>query len=149
MRIKKRNSTKLIVVHCTSTTASQRYGVRELTLRHSEAGALTIGFHFVINRKGELEIGRQEEAIGSSIPSIDDEAVHVCLVGDEDNFTRRQFTTLRTTLRLLRARYSDATIQAHHEFDSSVICPAFDLDSFLRDAHLDKHVATKPHNLIT
>lgn len=138
MKLKNREKTDLIVIHCSATKPDQYIGAEEITQWHKERGWLACGYHFIIDRLGRLEIGRQEEAIGAGVKGYNNTSIHVCMVGGvakngkpSDNFTLEQYNTLRNTILLLRSRYPATEIKGHTELDPSKACPSFALDTFL------------------
>jgi len=155
MKLKSRQETKQIVVHCAATKPDMDIGVKEITEWHKERGWLACGYHFIIDRHGKLEIGRQEDAIGAGVRGHNLDSIHICMVGGvdenlkpEDNFTIIQYNTLRNTLLLLRSRYPETIIMAHNELDKKKACPSFDLDTFLAVIKMPKQ-PTPPTKYLT
>ncbi|WP_341523272.1 N-acetylmuramoyl-L-alanine amidase [Pseudomonas sp. G.S.17] len=150
---KDRDSTDLIVVHCSATKASADIGVRDITQWHIQRGFDTVGYHYVIRRNGELETGRPESAIGAHVRGHNSNSIGVCLAGGvdannkpENNFTPAQFATLEPLLRELGKRYPQAKILGHRDLspdkngDGKITpnefikaCPSFDVAQWLKD----------------
>jgi len=117
-------------------------GVREIRQWHKQIGWLDVGYHFIIRRDGTVEDGRPVDVIGSHIKGRNHDSVGVCLVGGVDakqafeaNFTPQQMEALKQLLRLLKAKYPNATIQGHHDFAAKA-CPSFDVRRWLNTGDL-------------
>ncbi|HEX8545119.1 MAG TPA: N-acetylmuramoyl-L-alanine amidase [Pseudomonas sp.] len=150
---KDRDSTDLIVVHCSATKASADIGVRDITQWHIQRGFDTVGYHYVIRRNGELETGRPESAIGAHVRGHNSNSIGICLAGGvdannkpENNFTPAQFVSLEALLRRLKERYPQARILGHRDLspdknsDGKITpnefikaCPSFDVAQWLMD----------------
>ena len=141
----KRKETKYIAVHCAATPAGMDIGVKEIDRWHRQKGFLKIGYHFVIRRSGQLEIGRDEDEIGAHVQGYNAVSIGVCLVGGvdaddvskaENNFTEEQFSTLRTLLERLQIQYPDAEVLGHRDFpDVAKACPSFDVRAWLKSTN--------------
>jgi len=141
----KRKETKYIAVHCAATPAGMDIGVKEIDRWHRQKGFLKIGYQFVIRRSGQLEIGRDEDEIGAHVQGYNAVSIGVCLVGGvdaddvskaENNFTKEQFSTLRTLLERLQIQYPDAEVLGHRDFpDVAKACPSFDVRAWLKSTN--------------
>jgi N-acetylmuramoyl-L-alanine amidase len=107
-----------IIISCTKTPPDKDITVAEIRDQHKCKGWPGIGFHFVILRNGTIAQGRDLHDIGK--------AVCVCLVGGcsssgepEDNFTSRQWTSLRLLVLGLKATYPNAEVRGKAPFDVS------------------------------
>lgn len=154
--LKDRNSTDLIVIHCSATKATADVGVREITQWHIQRGFDTVGYHYIIRRNGELETGRRESTIGAHVRGHNSNSIGICLAGGvdagnqaEDNFTAEQFATLEHLLRELKGRYPQARILGHRDLspdkngDGKITsneytkqCPSFDVSQWLTQRSL-------------
>ena len=141
----KRKETKYIAVHCAATPAGMDIGVKEIDRWHRTKGFLKVGYHFVVRRGGQLEIGRDEDEIGAHVQGYNAVSIGVCLVGGvdaddvskaENNFTEEQFSTLRTLLERLQIQYPDAEVLGHRDFpDVAKACPSFDVRAWLKSTN--------------
>jgi N-acetyl-anhydromuramyl-L-alanine amidase AmpD len=135
-----KEAVKYIVVHCSATPEHMDIGAEEISRWHRGKGWVTIGYHFVIRRDGELEHGRSIDSVGAHVQGRNKESVGVCLVGGtdidfqpENNFTDPQFETLKEILRELIAEFPNAKIVGHHELDAWKDCPSFDVQKWLKE----------------
>lgn len=132
----------LLIVHCAATPATLDIGAKEIRQWHLDKGWSDIGYHFVIRRNGEIELGRKEEKIGSHVAGHNARSLGICMVGGvnrqndpQNNFTAKQFATLDRLLRILKAKYPQATVHGHNEF-SNKACPSFDVQTWARSRNL-------------
>jgi hypothetical protein len=83
-RLKDRETTDLIVVHCSATGPAADIGVAQITQWHKQRGFDTVGYHYVIRRNGTLETGRRESEIGAHVRGHNANSIGVCLAGGVD-----------------------------------------------------------------
>lgn len=147
-----RKKTDLIVVHCSATTASQMIGVKDIDRMHRQRGFIAVGYHFIITRDGQVEIGRPVGTIGAHVEGFNSVSVGICMIGGvgpdgkrgENNFTSAQFDRLLGLLDTLRRIYPNAKIVGHRDLspdlnkDGKIAsnewmkeCPSFDVATFL------------------
>ena len=141
----KRKETKYIAVHCAATPAGMDIGVKEIDRWHRQKGFLKVGYHYVIRIDGTIELGRDEDEIGAHVQGYNAVSIGVCLVGGvdaddvskaENNFTKEQFSTLRTLLERLQIQYPDAEVLGHRDFpDVAKACPSFDVRAWLKSTN--------------
>ncbi|MGR3967840.1 lysozyme [Pseudomonas sp. 910_23] len=151
-RLKDRDRTDLIVIHCSATGPKSDIGKREITQWHLKRNFVTIGYHYVIRRDGSIEVGRRETEIGAHVAGHNSNSVGVCMVGGvdtqgkpSDNFTVPQYETLKVLLGQLKARYESARIVGHRDLSPDLngdgkitpnefikACPSFDVASWLK-----------------
>lgn len=141
----KRKETKYIAVHCAATPAGMDIGVKEIDRWHRTKGFLKVGYHYVIRIDGTVELGRDEDEIGAHVQGYNAVSIGVCLVGGvdaddvskaENNFTKAQFSTLRTLLERLQIQYPDAEVLGHRDFpDVAKACPSFDVRAWLKSTN--------------
>lgn len=137
-----RSSTDLIVIHCAATKPSMDIGRNEIDAWHRHRGFLGIGYHWVIRRNGELEVGRDEEIAGAHARGFNHNSVSIALVGGvtegdvsvaEDNFTDEQWISLEQLVKGLMHKYPDADVVGHTDLKGvTKNCPSFDVKSWLR-----------------
>lgn len=125
---------KYIVVHCSQSPNGRKDTVEDIRRWHKEQGWNDIGYHFVIERGGELKFGRSEREAGAHVLHYNDESLGICLIGT-DKFTRKQKKTLHYLLKALQERYNMPTssIVGHYELDSKKTCPNIDMDKYRKD----------------
>ncbi len=136
-----RQETKYIVIHCSQTRPSQKdVDAKWIDRVHRERGWLRIGYGKVIKRNGEVEQGREDNAIQAHVKGYNHTSYGLCLVGGakeenwkepEDNFTAEQWESLKKTLEELLVKYPEAQIVGHYMLDESKTCPNFNVREYL------------------
>ena len=135
-----RQETSYIVIHCSQTRPSQKWGAKEIDRVHREFGWLKIGYGAVLKRDGTWEQGRQDDEVQAHVKGYNHTAFGLCLVGgakeenwklEDDNFTGEQFESLKKELTRLILKYPDARIVGHRELDNKKFCPSFDVRQYL------------------
>ena len=128
-----RKETTEIIIHCAATKPSMKVDASVIDRWHRERGWLKIGYHYVINRDGSIESGRDMEAIGAHAKGHNANSIGVCLVGGlsedgepEDNFTDIQWKSLGLVVDGLKAEYPEAEVIGHNSI-SNKSCPCFDV----------------------
>lgn len=144
---------KYIVVHCSATDEELDVGVDEIRAWHKEKGWSDVGYHYVIRRNGQGEIGRGITEIGAHVKGHNKESIGICLVGGvnetgqaTNNFTPEQFNTLEKILIGMKAYAPDAKILGHRdlspdtdgdgiieEFEWMKACPSFEVSEWLEE----------------
>lgn len=116
---------KLVVVHCADTPNDKEFNANDIHQWHTEQGWAGIGYHWVIDRKGQPEPGRPEYWTGAHVKGHNTGSIGICLIG-RDQFTWKQFKTLFDELiPQLEAKYGEIELRGHFELDSSKTCPNF------------------------
>lgn len=129
-----------IIIHCAATTPEMDVGVKEIRQWHLARGFNDIGYHFVIRRNGEVEIGRKLEVVGAHAQGHNATSIGISLVGGcrrengklytEDNFTPAQKATLESLVKKLQAQFPAVTICGHRDLDKGKDCPSFSVKDF-------------------
>ena len=136
-----RQETKYIVIHCSQTRPSQKdVDAKWIDRVHRERGWTMIGYGKVIKRNGEVEQGRQDDAVQAHVRGYNHCSYGLCLVGGakeedwqqpEDNFTGEQWESLKKVLEELLKKYPDAQIVGHTNLDENKTCPNFNVREYL------------------
>ena len=135
-----RKSTDYIVIHCAATKASMDIGLTEIRKWHvQDNGWRDVGYHYIIRRNGEVELGRSNRDTGAHAAGYNHKSVSVCMVGGmaednsaENNFTAQQWTALLDLVKQLKSNYPDADVIGHNEI-SEKECPSFDVQKWKED----------------
>ena len=125
-----------IIIHCSATKSTQDIGAYQIDEWHKKNGWSGIGYHYVIRRNGRIENGRPLEIAGAHCKGQNKNSIGICLVGGIDadgnpqnNFTEKQFQTLRNLAAKLKKEYPNATVHGHNEFANKA-CPCFNVRAF-------------------
>lgn len=138
-----RKATDLIIIHCSATKPSMDIGRKEIDRWHRERGWLGIGYHYVIRRDGEVEVGRDLMQAGAHAHGYNDRSIGICMVGGihehkmqgrwpkpEANFTEAQWEALDTLVDQMLEQFPDAKVIGHNEV-SSKSCPSFNVQKWM------------------
>ncbi len=131
-----------IVIHCSATPPTMDIGVKEIRSWHvNERKWKDIGYHFVVRRDGEVELGRPLEMQGAHARGHNKTSVGVCWVGGvdkdmnpENNMTREQEAELWCTVQNLMLIYGieKAQVVGHRDLPGvTKACPSFDVKEWI------------------
>lgn len=146
-----------IIIHCAATYPGQDVGAYEIRRWHLERGYNDIGYHYVIRRDGEIDLGRPLDKAGAHTKGYNSNSVGICLVGGiqdgkggdanqdgvveewenrqrgapEANFTPAQWAALETLVIKLCEAFPGATVHGHNEFAAKA-CPSFDVQKWIK-----------------
>lgn len=135
-----------IFVHCDATLPGWMDGksvdekVYEIDRWHKARGWRGFGYHYYIDRNGEIATGRPKEQQGAHVYGRNENSLGVCIQGGhgsneqdrfEDHYTPQQNDALRSLLSELKGEFPKAKIRGHNEV-SSKACPGFNVQRWLR-----------------
>lgn len=129
-----------IIIHCAATRPTQNIDAATIDCWHKQRGWKGIGYHAVIKRSGEIELGRNVSTIGAHCKGHNEKSIGICLVGGIDenkkpssNYTDEQWKTLRQVLITLMRHYklTDQNVYGHSDFANKA-CPCFNVRNWLR-----------------
>ena len=135
-----RSSTEYLVVHCSATKPSMDIGLREIKRWHvDDNGWRDVGYHYIIRRNGEVELGRSNRDTGAHAAGYNHKSVSLCMVGGmaednsaENNFTAQQWTALLDLVKQIKVDYPEANVIGHNEI-SEKECPSFDVQQWKKE----------------
>ena len=129
-----------IIVHCSDTRAGMNFTADDIKRWHREKGYRTIGYHYVVDLDGMVEVGRPVEQIGAHCKYHNTHSIGVCYIGGQDaqgrhvdTRTDEQKRAMRTLLSSLVRKYH-APIYGHRDFRPRD-CPCFDARSEYADLY--------------
>ena len=139
--MKVRKATNFIVIHCSATRSNQHVTISDIRHWHVvERGWSDIGYHWVIDRNGQVLPGRKAHLQGAHVRGHNHESVGVCLIGGiddnglpENNFTQEQMLSLEMLVESLGIRYPGAKVVGHNFFNPYKACPCFMVEDWLED----------------
>ena len=135
-----RSSTEYLVVHCSATKPSMDIGLREIKRWHvDDNGWRDVGYHYIIRRNGEVELGRSNRDTGAHAAGYNHKSISLCMVGGmaednsaENNFTAQQWTALLDLVKQIKVDYPEANVIGHNEI-SEKQCPSFDVQQWKKE----------------
>lgn len=131
-----------LMIHCTATrpdwmfpsTINQQ--IAEITKWHQARGWKTIGYHYVINRRGEVGKGRALSVIGAGCEGHNAGVAHVSLLGGHGsaatdpfsrNYTDKQMEALREVYKEIASLTNITKVSGHNQYAAKA-CPGFTVD---------------------
>lgn len=122
-----------IIIHCSATKEGWNYKAKDIDAWHRERGFTGIGYHFVIDLNGKVEIGRPVEQAGAHASGHNAQSIGICYIGGldangkaKDTRTEEQKTALRTLIVRLKKKYPKAEVIGHNEI-AKKDCPCFNV----------------------
>ena len=119
-----RKSTDAIVIHCTATLAHQDFRLAEIEAMHKRRGFKQIGYHYLIDLKGIVQVGRKPmDSVGAHVQGFNDRTLGVAYVGGLrsadakpwDTRTDAQKASMEEFCRDMVKRYPKAVILGHRD----------------------------------
>ncbi len=123
-----------IIIHCTATREGDDISVDTIRRWHLARGWSDIGYHYVIDIKGNINAGRPIELIGAHCKGENKYSIGVAYVGGveadgktpKDTRTKAQKDSIIRLVKKLKGCYPDVTIHGHNEF-SNKACPSYNI----------------------
>ena len=124
-----------IIIHCSATPEGRDVKTSTIKQWHTAKGWSDIGYHYVIELDGSVNMGRNIDRIGAPTRGENTGSIGICYVGGmdanmknpKDTRTEKQKEGLKCLIKDLRSTYGDLTIHGHNEFASKA-CPSFDVE---------------------
>lgn len=135
----------LIVIHCSATPPNLDIGAAEIDRWHRARGWLKIGYHFVIRRNGQVELGRSLSRPGAHVRGYNAHSIGICMVGGvselnlkraEKNFTPLQWTALRQLVEYMLELFPGCKVVGHTDLDAKKKCPSFNVREWFNAKHI-------------
>jgi hypothetical protein len=113
--------------------------VAEIARWHKQRGWGAIGYHYIIDRGGEVAIGRPEAVEGAHVRGHNKGSIGICLLGGhgssendafEKNFTPEQAKALRELIADISHRAGNVSVRGHNEVAAKA-CPGFNVRRWL------------------
>lgn len=124
-----------IVVHCSDTpddTERRNHDAADIHRWHTERGWSGIGYHYVIDRIGDVQVGRPEYWKGAHVKGHNTGSIGICLIGRK-HFEEDQLESLYFLIRKLMLKYNNPELYGHYELDERKTCPNFDVKAWYED----------------
>ncbi|VUD48492.1 hypothetical protein TDB9533_01244 [Thalassocella blandensis] len=127
-----------LVIHCSATSPEQSHiDVSDIRRWHTSPpnNWSDVGYHYVICRSGDIQIGRPVERPGAHVKGFNEDSIAICLVGGVDkhkrsecNFTAPQWAALEELVSALVEKYSICRVCGHRDFPNVYKdCPSFNV----------------------
>lgn len=133
-----------IAIHCAATRSSMDVSVEDITRWHKARGFSSIGYHFYIKFDGSIHKGRDLdgdglvlEETGAHVGGMNTKSLGICLEGGFEgvnNFTDKQWASLKQILLELLVYYPEAIIKGHRDFPGvAKSCPSFEVRDKMKE----------------
>lgn len=142
-----------IIVHCTATQPHFMAGrpladkVAEIKRWHvSDNGWRDIGYHFLIDRNGDIANGRPLAQSGAHTRGRNKGSIGIALFGGhgssetdnfDDNFTPEQGASLRNLIASLQSEHGQMAVNGHNQYAAKA-CPGFSVPDWLKTKRTSK-----------
>lgn len=125
-----------IIIHCTATREGDDISVDTIRRWHLARGWSDIGYHYVIDIKGNINAGRPIELIGAHTRGFNKGSIGIAYVGGvesdgvtpKDTRTKAQKDAIIRLIKKLKGCYPDVKIHGHNEF-SNKACPSYNVQN--------------------
>lgn len=125
-----------IIIHCTATREGDDISVDTIRRWHLARGWSDIGYHYIIDLKGNINAGRPIELIGAHTRGFNKGSIGIAYVGGveadgktpKDTRTKAQKDAIIRLVKKLKGCYPDVTIHGHNEF-SNKACPSYNVQN--------------------
>jgi N-acetyl-anhydromuramyl-L-alanine amidase AmpD len=122
-----------IVVHCTATPEGRNHDVADIDKWHKQRGFSGIGYHYVVDLKGEIQVGRPVEQVGAHVAGHNTGTIGIVYVGGldkntlkaKDTRTPAQKAALVKLIKDLLGRFPAIKRISGHSDYAAKACPCF------------------------
>ena len=121
--LKKRTETNYIIIHHTEVRG--RHDVKEVHQWHLNKGWAGIGYHYYIDKDGQIFECRPRDTWGAHVKSHNNDSIGVCFEGNFDNekMSEKQLEASVLLISVLSLAYGNAAIRGHRNFTPQKSCP--------------------------
>lgn len=122
-------SIRLVLIHCTDSD-SPHYDLEAIRDDHKSRGWSDIGYHYLIDQKGSIHLGRDESVQGAHVKGFNKSSIGIALMGKK-TFSIIQFQSLLKLCIYLQTRYKleAEDFLGHCELDENKTCPNFNVNT--------------------
>lgn len=141
-------SINTIFLHCSASDNSSHDDTSVMKSWHVKRGFSDIGYHFFINKNGNIQEGRSIEKSPAAQKGHNSGSIAICCHGLKiDKFTDAQLASVKSLCKKIVDSYTKKIrIRGHREV-SSKTCPVFDYKKLLslnESGHMSSSVAKLP-----
>lgn len=125
-----------IIIHCSATAEGKDFKAADIRRWHVQGnGWQDIGYHFVIDLDGTVEVGRPVSKQGAHCSGHNKTTIGICYVGGcaadgktpKDTRTEAQRRSLRGLVTVLRSCFPTIRKVSGHREYANKDCPSFDV----------------------
>lgn len=135
--LKRQKNPVLIILHHSGTKVDTPQKIHRA---HKRRGFSGIGYHYVVDKEGNIFTGRPLDTIGAHCKHNNNYSVGICLIGDfrYEQPTEKQMTSLRLLVFDVLKRYPSIKRILNHRDLMPTMCPGVDLAEVLGLLREDK-----------
>lgn len=133
-----------IIIHCSATKEGIDWKAKDIDQWHKQRGFNKIGYHYVIDLDGTVEMGRDENEVGAHCVGYNKTSIGICYVGGldrnlnpKDTRTDKQKEALWNLVIKLLAKYPNANVYGHYKFAKKA-CPCFNVEKEFENVNLKR-----------
>lgn len=125
-----------VTVHCSATKDNEACDISLIRKWHQDKGWSDVGYHYVIQPDGEVQLGRPISRQGAHVAGANQFNIGVCLIGTE-KYTEKQFNSLHNTLRTIElvSDWKPWNLRCHYQWESAIkqgkTCPNIEITDLL------------------
>lgn len=118
-------------IHCSASDKKEHDKAQVIELWHLKRKFKEIGYHFFINKNGDIQEGRSLDSVPAAQEGHNTGTIAICVSGlVKENFTTAQRHALKALCIHLDKIYRGLTFHGHCEV-SAKECPVFDYKAWL------------------
>ncbi|MDD2890001.1 MAG: peptidoglycan recognition family protein [bacterium] len=117
---------KVIKIYIHHSALSPDIGLEAIRELHIKRGFDDIGYHFVIEKNGEIRKGRDINIQGAHVKGDNMESIGICVCGhfEEDYPNKLQIKALRILIKKLFKEFGELQLLGHKDFSlADTLCP--------------------------
>jgi len=127
---KMRHIERIIIHHTAGGIHETMESIRELHV--NGRGWSDIGYHYVIDRTGGLNLARPNWRVGAHCRGYNSTSIGIAVMGNFEENEFEHVTELGNLLREMKRRFPDAVIRKHNDYGAT-LCPGKHLVKWLTD----------------
>jgi len=133
---RKKSMIDSIIIHCSDSDLDEFDNIEAVRQWHLDRGWSDIGYHFYIDSKGKMELGRPIEKAGAHCAGHNLRSIGICISGRK-RFYSEQYLALLFLLKDLMRRYKlkRSDVYPHNYFNSNKSCPNFSIETIWSYEH--------------
>ena len=118
-----------IILHCSASDLRRHDNIEWVDTLHTSFGWDGIGYHFFLNKKGAIYVGRPIHKIPAATKGHNKTSIAICVSGLK-NFNEKQMDSLKKLCLNLVVTHgiTHENIHGHNEFNQHKSCPVFSIE---------------------
>lgn len=130
--IKPERRVRRVFIHCSASDLANHDDVDVIRAWHEAKGFDDVGYHFFIQKNGNIQLGRSLEKVPAAQYLHNIGTIAICVHGlVKERFTAEQFDALKRLCKQINAAYKGSVSFHGHCEVSKKECPVFDYKAVL------------------